>query len=189
TNLVSFTFSPDMRWLLMTDVKGRLGVWDMPGQQLITNFVAHPSPAVLGRSVFLSGATRLLTYGTENLFKEWDIATWKETRRWPMDVDKVFWAVSPAAGLIAAANGNGWFELITTRGPEERSYFKGQDRLIGIDLSPDGKTLAAASENGTVELWDTETKTRMALLHGVLLGYHSVAISPDGERVAAGRNG
>jgi len=27
------------------------------------------------------------------------------------------------------------------------------------------------------------------LLHGVLLGYHSVAISPDGERVAAGSNG
>jgi len=49
--------------------------------------------------------------------------------------------------------------------------------------------LALASEKGTVELWDTGMATRTALLRGVLLGYHSVAFSPDGERLVAGSDG
>jgi WD40 repeat protein len=98
-------------------------------------------------------------------------------------------AISTPANLVAAAREDGTFELISTQEPARRRRFTGQNRTVDIDLSRDGKTFAAASENGTVELWDTETVTRTALMHGVLLGYHSVAISPDGKRVAAGSNG
>jgi len=40
-----------------------------------------------------------------------------------------------------------------------------------------------------VELWDTATGKRIAALRGVLLGFHSVAFSPDGERLVAGSVG
>lgn len=189
SNTLGFAFSPDMRSLATTDAAGRFYVVEMPGQRMITNLVAHPAGTPLVYSVFLSGGKNLLTYGVNHMFRLWDVATWKEIRSWEIDADRIFRSVSPAADLIAVANGNGWIQLIPTRDPERRWQLKGQDRLVGIDLSPDGKTLATASENGTVELWDAETATRVALLHGVLLGYHSVAISPDGERVAAGSNG
>jgi len=143
---------------------------------------------LLGPSAFLSGGRSLLTYGAEHMFKEWDVATWKEIRRFSIDADMNLRVVCPAADLIATANGK-WVELIAARNPERRWRFAGEDRIVSIALSPDGNTFAAASENGTVELWDTRTRTRLALLRGVLLGYHSVAFSPDGERVAAGSNG
>src|SRR5262249_19026208 len=132
----------------------------------------------------------LLTYGADGIFKEWAVPTWEETRRWQIDkqqLDAV--AICPSAGLLAAASEGGRFELVTIQDPRRRHRLMGQNRTVAVDLARDGKILAAASENGTVELWDTETGTRTALLHGVMLGYHSVAISPDGERVAAGSNG
>jgi WD40 repeat protein len=97
--------------------------------------------------------------------------------------------VSITADLMATGTEDGMFEIIPLFAPEKRRQFKGQTRVTKIALSPDGKTFADSSENGAVELWDTEGLTRKALLRGVLLGYHSVAISPDGERVAAGSNG
>ena len=189
TNVYSFAFSPDMRVLVTSGLKGRVDVWEMPGCRSITNFVAPPNIAVLNHSAFLSGGASLVTYDSDHVLKLWDAATWREKRRFSTDTDMNLRAAAPAEDLIATANGNGWIELIAAAGPERRRRFRGQNRMVGIDLAPDGKTLAAASENGTVELWDTESATRLALLRGVLLGYHSVAISPDGERVAAGSNG
>jgi WD40 repeat protein len=191
TKPVSYAFSPDMQLFVGTDLEGNLAVWDMRSQALVTNFVAHSGMAVLVRSEFIRNGKSVLTlgWGADPWLKEWDTATWQELHRWPLNADQVFRVVSPGADWIALATEDGWFELIRVRGPEGRRRFKGEDRVRGIDLSPDGRTLAAASENGTVELWDTATATRSALLQGVLLGYHSVAISPDGKRVAAGSNG
>jgi WD40 repeat protein len=110
-------------------------------------------------------------------------------RGWEIDADMNFRCVAAQAGWVGTANENGWIELTPIDDPERRARFKGPDRLSGIDLSPDGATLAAVSENGVVEVWDTGTRTRLALLRGVLLGYHSVAISPDGARLFAGSNG
>jgi eukaryotic-like serine/threonine-protein kinase len=189
TNLLSFAFAPDMRVLAVTGMKGQLDKWELPGHRLITNLVSKPATNSMVLAGFIADANSLLTYGIDRVIREWDALTGNELRHWPLDVDKTLRVVSPTAEMIAVANGNGWVELISLRGPDERRRFRCQSRLIGIDLSPDGKVFTAASENGTVELWDTETLTRSALLRGALLGYHSVAISPDGTRLVAGSNG
>ena len=189
TNLVTHAFSSDMRLLVATDAKGQLLVWDVPGRRMITNFMAHSGLAWVNHNVFLAGDSRMLTLGEEHVVKEWDTATWKELGHWPVDGSLAYIAISPRDDLVATATKAGAFELIKIHNPQTRRRFTGQDRVIRIALSPDGRTLAAASENGTVELWDTESITRTALLRGVLLGYHSVTISPDGTRLAAGSNG
>jgi WD40 repeat protein len=188
TNLLSMAFSPDSQMLVITDAQGQLGVWDVQAQQMVTNFSAYPGVAYVAPG-FISNGRHALTFGTSNTFKEWEAATWSELRRWQADSGVTTWSVSPAANLLATGTGGGGFGLISIADPERRYRFNGQTRIIGVDLSPDGRTFVAASENGTVEIWDTETLTRQALLRGVLLGYHSVAISPDGERVIAGSNG
>jgi RNA polymerase sigma factor (sigma-70 family) len=58
--------------------------------------------------------------------------------------------------------------------------------LITAVYSPDGKTLATAGEGGKIRLWDTATgRTRRTLRQGKTC-ILSLAISPDGQTLAAG---
>jgi len=189
TNINGFAFSPDMRLLVATAVNGRLEAWDIASQQTATNFAAHAGTAPVFDLVFTSDGKKLVTFGAENVAKEWDTTSWKKTGEWPLEPKTEAFAISSVDGLLAAATGSGQVELIPSRDPDKRRRFTGQDRIVSLKFSPDGRTLAAASESGTVELWATESLTRKALLRGILLGYHSVTVSPDGERVAAGSNG
>ena len=62
----------------------------------------------------------------------------------------------------------------------------------GVAFSPDGKTLAAGTENLTVELWNAETGEHIATLEGYdpnrgrVQQVFSLAFSPDGETLATG---
>ena len=195
TNINHIAFSPDGRLLVGTATNGQLAVWALPGQVLVTNIAAHAGEAHLVDSGFLSGGKSLWTWGGDHLVREWDVVTWQEIGHWQVDTN-IYDAqmrsssLCPAKGLAAIAGYNGTVELITASDPGRRRRFTGgQDDVAGIALSPDGKTLATASERGTLELWNTDTGKSTALLRGVLLGLHSAAISPDNRRVAAGSNG
>jgi len=59
-------------------------------------------------------------------------------------------------------------------------------RVYTITLSPNGLTLASGSIDGTMRLWDVETKKAIAKWTGHTGRVHSVCWSMDGKRVASG---
>ena len=58
--------------------------------------------------------------------------------------------------------------------------------LEDVAFSPDGKTLAAASREGTVQLWDVVTGEVLGALKGHSGGVTTVAFSPDGRTLVSG---
>jgi WD40 repeat protein/serine/threonine protein kinase len=187
-------FSPDSRLLAMTDFGGHLAVWNFESQRLITNFSAHEGSAGFLGTYFQRGGKSVLTYGHDGTAKEWDTATWREISHWSLKKDsKPFNYIessSTANGLLAFKRDNdSHIQICSVDDLNKCTEVVCSGQASSIALSPDGKTLVAACENGTLSSWDTRTLKRQGDLHSVLLGLHSVTFSNDGKRIVAGSNG
>jgi GTPase SAR1 family protein/predicted MPP superfamily phosphohydrolase len=62
----------------------------------------------------------------------------------------------------------------------------GPDAFNGVAYSPNGRIIAAASNNGTIRLWDVQTGKLLRSLEGHTIWVWSVAFSPDGLLLASG---
>lgn len=86
------------------------------------------------------------------------------------------WRVATGEGLVTCRGHAG--------GMARGSMFSGY--IEEVVFSPDGKTLASASVDRTVRIWDVATGARLHTLSGHDDAVFAVAFSPDGKVVASG---
>jgi WD40 repeat protein/uncharacterized caspase-like protein len=72
-----------------------------------------------------------------------------------------------------------WGEVIPT------SLVGHTSDVLGLNFSPDGQTLASSSQDGTVKLWNWQTKTLLNTLKGHTSWLTSVNFSPDGQTLVS----
>jgi len=93
------------------------------------------------------------------------------------------WMGLVCLGLLPASS-------LSAQEPKLRATLKGHTgAVVGLAFSPDSKTLASASYDGTLKLWDMNTGKERATLGEYMgcLGY--VTFSPDGKTLASGAIG
>ena len=81
-----------------------------------------------------------------------------------------------------------WKRVQTLQNPDNESLSgqSGRGMVEGVAFSPDGKTLAMASREGNVHLWDVASGKLLETLKGHSSAVIAVVFSPDGRTLASG---
>jgi WD40 repeat protein len=189
TNVLRAFFSEDVRWVGAVLTNGVVQVWNCSEQRLVQEFPVLPSTRPIS-ALFLSGDKYFLTAQPDGKsVLAWDLSSLSNVQSWSGFEDPVVGASSPDGKWCLVVNWTGGVslrDLLTGKVTHPNLNLK---QPWGASVSPDGKLFAASSELGYVGLWETSTFRQIAEFRGVLMGYHSVAFSPDGRRLAAGSDG
>ena len=70
-----------------------------------------------------------------------------------------------------------------------KTIFAHSSTVWSIAFSPDGQTLASGSEDGTIKVWNLQTRKLLRTLAGHSGHVWSVAINPDGQTLASSSGG
>jgi len=111
--------------------------------------------------------------------------------------EKNVWKVvfSPNGKFLATASGDSNSTSVKiwdgSTGKEIRSLIGHTDRVRAIDYSPDGKTIATGSRDGTIRLWNAKNgeeirKIALPKVRNKETETHDVAFSPDGMKLLSG---
>lgn len=163
---------------------GTVQLWDIATRKRLHKLRGH-RPYAYCLAISPDGST-LATGGMDSSVKLWDISSGELTQTLNGHIGAVYGVAFSSNRMTVASVGSHTLRIWDVEAGRARKVIDSLAApLLSICISPDGKTIAAGSTEGTISLWDADTGERRATLRGHTASVMRVAFSPDGMTLAS----
>ncbi|MGQ9765717.1 MAG: outer membrane protein assembly factor BamB family protein, partial [Armatimonadota bacterium] len=185
--VLSLTFSPDSQRLVSGSYDGTIRIWEVGSGQKVREF-AHGAGIQIDAVDFSRDGQSVVSAGRDGTVRVWEVATGKEVSRMATGRKEGMRAIAlhPMENLVAAGDSAGEVWVWEILGQEIDNIYQGPSVTISsLDVSRDGKYLAAGSRNGLIRVWDITTgREIISTTHQSEI--LTILFSPDSRYVASG---
>ncbi|KAI0029434.1 WD40-repeat-containing domain protein [Vararia minispora EC-137] len=187
--IMSVAYSPDDTHVASASYDNSIRLWRLGTASATLDKVIRGHDGGVNCVCFSTSSTRLISGSDDLTVRIWDAQTGKPVMR-PLrghtkSISSV--AVSPDGVLIASASHDFTIRFWDAEtGASAGESLSGESACTWLSFSADGGRLAAGYQDGGVRIWDVRARTMVGVpLHPHTRGICSVALSPDGGRVAS----
>jgi len=192
-SITDITMTPDGTQLALADESGSIFIINLDDLETVPSSFAQVSGSVMDLA-FSPDGTELWVMDGESSIIFWDVGSSEATELWQYQPEGEIYSVelNPDFAQLVLGMGGGLIEAFDLRtGDQLSESTRNGEPFLGVVnavlFSPDGELFASAGNDGTIVLWDTES--RQPIAHP-LMGHNSavvnVAFSHDGSIMASG---
>jgi len=182
----SVAFAPKEALLISGDGEGHVRFWD-PGSGKELQAVKKHS-GNLAALAFAADGQKLATGSHDGVVGLWDVASRKEQYTFKTGQGVYGVTFTPNGQTLASASGTA-IQFCDLKGQVQGNPKGHLGALRGVAISPDCRTLATASTDSTIRLWDVASGTERCTLTASAGQVDAVTFSPDGQTLASAGRG
>ncbi len=185
-SIISLSFSPDGRFLALSDSNRTIQIWDASTMRIIMLFRGHTDWV---RSIDFSPNGQILASGSDDrTVKLWSVSNGQYMVTLQGHKDRVrSVSFSPDGTMIASGSHDQTIKIWSASdGRCINTLKKHSDKVETISFSPDGTMLASGSHDQTIKIWSVNNGQCANTLLGHRNKVETISFSPDGTMLASG---
>jgi biopolymer transport protein ExbD/Tol biopolymer transport system component len=183
----ALAFVPGSGLLATASEDGLVKLWDVASAKPAEKLQFKGHTAAVNAILFTTDGKTLITASDDKTIQLWDVAKGTPKGKLEGHAEPALSLAWIAADKQFASGGEDRsIKIWTLDAPKPVEMPTQRNWTTGLAATPDGKLLIASGYDRTLRLIDPAKKTETKLLEGFTTTVWTVALSPDGKRLAAG---